>query len=61
MSTQGCTHFTWTNYNGGTCWMKYGPARKTDAFYTGNNSMVCGIVEQGSGSTGKYKIGLVCE
>jgi len=22
MSTPGCTHYTWTNYNGDTCWMK---------------------------------------
>jgi len=23
-STFGCTHFTWTSYNGGICWMKSG-------------------------------------
>lgn len=23
-SAPGCTHFTWTLFNGGTCWMKKG-------------------------------------
>ena len=23
-STDGCTHFSWTSWNGGTCWMKSG-------------------------------------
>ena len=27
--------------------MKYGPVSKTDAIYTGDISMVCGIVESG--------------
>ena len=45
---QGCTHFTWTNYNGGTCWFKGGTASKSDAFYSGDNGMVCGLL---SGST----------
>ena len=38
-----CTHFTWNNYNGGTCWMKYGNVLKTDAFFTNDYSMVCGV------------------
>ena len=42
--TNGCTHFTWTTYLGGTCWMKTGSVSPSDAFYTGDNSMVCGIV-----------------
>jgi len=41
-ATSGCTHFTWTSFNGGTCWMKSGPASgltvKTD------KTMVCGVV-----------------
>ena len=45
---QGCTHFTWTNYNGGTCWFKGGATSKSYAFYTGDMSMVCGVL---SGST----------
>jgi hypothetical protein len=28
--TSGCTHFTWTQYNGGTCWMKYGSISQYD-------------------------------
>ncbi len=42
-STFRCTHFTWTNYNGGTCWLKYGSVSKPDAFFTNNYSMVCGV------------------
>lgn len=43
-STFGCTHFTWTTYNGGTCWMKYGSVSRSDAFSTGDQTMVCGII-----------------
>ncbi|CAF1552810.1 unnamed protein product [Adineta steineri] len=43
-SIQGCTHFTWTSYNGGTCWMKQGPVSENDAFLTDDQSMVCGII-----------------
>ncbi|CAF0857622.1 unnamed protein product [Rotaria sordida] len=42
--TQGCTHFTWTQYNGGTCWMKSGAVSKSDAFSTSNPTMVCGVI-----------------
>ena len=42
-STPRCTHFTWTNFNGGTCWMKKGAISKSDAVFTNNNGMVCGI------------------
>jgi hypothetical protein len=47
-ATSGCTHFTWTNWNGGTCWMKSGSVSKSEAFSTGDMSMVCGIVSSGS-------------
>jgi len=43
-STSGCTHFTWTTFNGGTCWMKTQNVSESDAFSTGDQSMVCGIV-----------------
>jgi len=43
MSTSGCTHFAWTNYQGGTCWMKSGSVQQSDAVYNGNNGMICGI------------------
>jgi hypothetical protein len=42
--TSGCTHFTWTTYNGGTCWMKYGSVSQSDAFFTNDYSMVCGVL-----------------
>ena len=43
-STAGCTHFTWTTYNGGTCWMKSGSVSKSDAISTSDMAMVCGVV-----------------
>jgi len=43
-ATQGCTHFTWTTFNGGTCWLKSGQVSQSDAIYTGDTSMTCGIV-----------------
>lgn len=45
VNTEDCTHFTWTDYNGGTCWMKYGSFSKSDAIFTNNNKMICGITE----------------
>ena len=42
--TSGCTHFAWTTYNGGTCWLKGGSATKNDAFFTNDYSMVCGVI-----------------
>lgn len=47
-NTPGCTHFTWTDLKGGTCWMKTGSVSKTDAFPTCPRlSHVCGIVGHG--------------
>ena len=43
-STNGCTHFAWSNFNGGTCWMKSRGAKKCDAIFMGHNDIVCGIV-----------------
>ena len=43
-STSGCTHFTWTTWNGGTCLMKSGSVSKSDARFTGDDSMVCGVI-----------------
>jgi len=43
--TTGCTHFTWTDHNDGTCWMKYGPVSKSDAVENADRSAVCGIME----------------
>ena len=44
VNTQRCTHFSWTSYNGGTCWMKSGSVSKSNAIYNGNNAMICGII-----------------
>lgn len=44
ISTSGCSHFTWTTYLGGTCWMKYGVVKKSDAFVNNDKSSVCGIL-----------------
>ena len=38
-----CTHFSWSLYNSGTCWMKTGPISKNDAFDSWDKGMVCGI------------------
>jgi len=50
MSTVGCTHFSWTNYQGGTCYMKSGAVQQSDAISNGNTGMICGIVS--SSNTG---------
>jgi hypothetical protein len=43
-----CTHFTWSSYEGGTCWMKSGRVRKEEAV-TSKDTMgnVCGILNKG--------------
>jgi hypothetical protein len=43
-NTPNCTHYTWSTYNLGTCWMKYGPVNTTNAFYTNDFTMICGIL-----------------
>ena len=44
-NTRGCTHFAWTTFNRGTCWMKTGTVSKSDAFHTNDDSMICGVVD----------------
>ncbi|CAF1552387.1 unnamed protein product [Adineta ricciae] len=39
-----CTHFTWSNYNTGTCFLKYGNVTKQDAVFKNDQTMICGIV-----------------
>ena len=41
--TSGCTHFTWTSYQGGTCWMKSGFVTTANAI-TSDPSAVCGLL-----------------
>lgn len=40
----GCTHFTWTTFNEGTCWMKGGEVSRDKAFETSDETMLCGIM-----------------
>ena len=54
ISSPGCTHFTWTNWNGGTCWLKSGSVSKSNAKYTGDNSMVCGITTRNGGNPSNF-------
>ncbi|RNA20199.1 glycosyl hydrolase family 16, partial [Brachionus plicatilis] len=42
--TPGCTHFVWTTYNGGTCWMKKGSVSKSNAYFVSDKSQVCGVL-----------------
>lgn len=41
LSRSDCTRFTWTNYEGGTCWLKNGYGQ---SFRTNNG--VCGTVNR---------------
>ncbi len=60
-STNGCTHFTWTNYNDGTCWMKQGSISQSNAIKAGDD-IVCGILNSvpsppsSSGNSIKYDL-----
>ncbi|RNA11084.1 fibroblast growth factor receptor-like, partial [Brachionus plicatilis] len=47
--TPGCSHFTWTNFEGGTCWMKTNAINKENALKA-NEGFVCGIMKQKSNS-----------
>lgn len=44
-STNGCTHFTWTTHNGGTCWMKQGQISTNQANYKPGVGAVCGVMK----------------
>lgn len=48
-STNDCTHYTWTDYNSGTCFMKSSKVEKRDAFHKLDQNALCGIVS-GSGT-----------
>eukprot|EP00644_Phytophthora_capsici_P003533 jgi/Phyca11/508016/fgenesh2_kg.PHYCAscaffold_31_\ len=45
-STNGCGAFTWTNYNGGTCWLK-----KDKGTAKTNNGAVSGVLQASTSST----------
>lgn len=50
VSTPDCTHYTWTDYNSGTCFMKKNKVSKSEAFPKYDQNAVCGIVD----SSGLY-------
>lgn len=39
-----CTHFTWTNYRGGTCWLKRGEVDEYKAKLKIDSNSVCGFL-----------------
>jgi hypothetical protein len=45
-TTVGCTHFAWSTWNTGTCWLKKATVKvsQTDAKYTNDFTMLCGIL-----------------
>lgn len=53
-SSSSCSHFTWTDWNGGTCWLKGGDA-DWKKFATKNNDdrAVCGFIKSQNSMTGK--------
>jgi len=57
-SNSGCTHFTWTEFNGGTCWLKGGSVTQDQATGFSGGYSVCGIMKGGStsasGTTTRY-------
>lgn len=44
--TQGCTHFSWSSFNSGTCFMKQGKVSKGDA--VPNVGTICGLIDEKS-------------
>merc|ERR1712127_147913 len=44
-STSGCTHWSFTNANGGTCYLKQGSVSKNNAIYSSDPSASCGVNE----------------
>jgi hypothetical protein len=45
-NTVNCTHYVWSTWNSGTCWLKSSNVTITqsDALYTNDFTMVCGIL-----------------
>ena len=41
-----CTHYTWTNTDGGSCFLKSGKVCKKDAVHYSEGASVCGIVKE---------------
>ncbi|KAJ3241937.1 hypothetical protein HDU78_001644 [Chytriomyces hyalinus] len=47
----GCTHFAWTNANGGTCWMKTGSVTNSNAIVNTASGSMCGFLTTSSNPT----------
>lgn len=54
--TSGCTHFTWNDHNGGTCWMKGNAVNKRDAFVSDAKSSMCGITKKISWNANNWAV-----
>ena len=53
--TSRCTHFAWTHYNGGTCWMKSKTGVSQSEAITNNEpGSACGILRSKLGSSGFF-------
>ncbi|KAJ1547222.1 hypothetical protein HK405_006424 [Cladochytrium tenue] len=42
IATPGCTNFAWTDFNGGTCWMKAGGLAQSAAVSSSTSGIICG-------------------
>jgi len=47
--TNGCTHWAFNRFNGGTCWLKRGTVTQANAFDSSDSSSSCGVISS-SGS-----------
>lgn len=47
-----CTHWTWTNYNGGTCWLKSGSSGSQNTYYGAGCGYVIGRFSTSTSSGG---------
>jgi hypothetical protein len=41
-----CSHYVWSNYKYGTCWLKSGYIKRSDAILNDDFFMICGIVDE---------------
>jgi len=48
--TNDCTHFTWNDFNGGTCWLKRNPTSLDKAISYDDGYSICGIMKTASPS-----------
>jgi hypothetical protein len=46
LQTNECTHFAWTNYEGGKCMLKKGHVSKKQAIAIITGNATCGIIER---------------